>query len=530
MKKQTLFLLICTVFSAYTAQIFAQANQHLSNLTASTAVNVGILPGTDSSISLGSSGKGWKNIYIDNALYIGGTKFLTGNASLFNTGVGLLTLSANTTGSYNTATGFQSLHYNTTGVNNTATGYEALYFNTTGSDNTANGLYALVSNTTGDANTATGLGALYSNTMGEENTATGLDALFNNTTGSDNTANGLYALVSNTTGSKNTALGMVAGDRITTGSKNTFLGCYANSGGGAHNNMTAIGYGATVTSSNHVVIGNSSVTSIGGFVNWSDLSDGRVKKNIKQNVPGLAFINKLRPITYNLDLDAADKIIDPPQLKDKDGKIIQPAQIESDARKAKEQIVYTGFIAQDVEKAAQSLHYDFSGVDKPDNANTLYGLRYSDFVVPIVKGMQELSKMNDAKDSLLAIQQKINADLQKQIDELRAMIVSGQSSLVPSNTGASVQQSTAFSSASLSQNIPNPFTNSTTISYSISQQFSSAKIIITDKNGNALKQINLSGSKGSVSVDASTLISGAYQYALYVDGKMIASKQMILSK
>ena len=43
---------------------------------------------------------------------------------------------------------------------------------------------------------------------------------------------------------------------------------------------------------------------------------------MKENVPGLTFINKLKPITYNLDLDAADKIIQPPAKKDKDGKLI----------------------------------------------------------------------------------------------------------------------------------------------------------------------------------------------------------------
>ena len=63
------------------------------------------------------------------------------------------------------------------------------------------------------------------------------------------------------------------------------------------------------------------------------------------------------------------------------------------------------------------------------------------------------------------------------------------------------------------------------------QQFSSAKIIITDKSGKALKEINVSGSgKGSVNVDASTLSAGAYQYSLYVDGKLIDTKQMVLLK
>ena len=63
----------------------------------------------------------------------------------------------------------------------------------------------------------------------------------------------------------------------------------------------------------------------------------------------------------------------------------QPSQIEINARNAKQQIVYTGFVAQDVEKAAKELNYDFSGVDAAKNDKDLYGLRYSDFVVPLGK-------------------------------------------------------------------------------------------------------------------------------------------------
>jgi hypothetical protein len=44
----------------------------------------------------------------------------------------------------------------------------------------------------------------------------------------------------------------------------------------------ALGYAATVNASNKVVVGNSSVTVIGGQVGWSILSDGRFKSNIKE--------------------------------------------------------------------------------------------------------------------------------------------------------------------------------------------------------------------------------------------------------
>jgi hypothetical protein len=78
------------------------------------------------------------------------------------------------------------------------------------------------------------------------------------------------------------------------------------------------------------------------------------------------------------------------------------------ALQQKEAIVYTGLVAQEVEAAAKRLGFDFSGVDAPKNGNDTYGLRYDEFVVPLIKAVQELSKEND--------------ELQKQIDELKALI------------------------------------------------------------------------------------------------------------
>ena len=67
-------------------------------------------------------------------------------------------------------------------------------------------------------------------------------------------------------------------------------------------------------------------------------------------------------------------------------------------------IVYTGFIAQEVEKAANEVGFNFSGVDAPKNENDFYGLRYAEFVVPLVKAVQE--------------QQKVIEELTKRIEEL----------------------------------------------------------------------------------------------------------------
>jgi hypothetical protein len=76
----------------------------------------------------------------------------------------------------------------------------------------------------------------------------------------------------------------------------------------------------------------------------------------------------------------------------KSGLSQEVSQEELKAKANKARIKYTGFVAQEVEKAAKKLNYDFSGVDAPKNSEDFYGLRYAEFVVPLVKSVQELSK------------------------------------------------------------------------------------------------------------------------------------------
>src|SRR5881409_3833120 len=112
---------------------------------------------------------------------------------------------------------------------------------------------------------------------------------------------------------------------------------------------------------------------------------------MKEDVPGLQFINKLKPITYTLDATGLDKFLQRNITgKNADKQISAAAKATLDkALKEKEQIRYTGFVDQEVEKAAKELHYDFSGVDAAKNENDVYGLRYAEFVVPLVKAVQE---------------------------------------------------------------------------------------------------------------------------------------------
>ncbi len=150
-------------------------------------------------------------------------------------------------------------------------------------------------------------------------------------------------------------------------------------------NASAFGNGAIVTASNQIVIGNSSITSIGGFANWSNFSDGKYKVRVQENVSGLDFIKKLRPITYQLDMDKLAA------LNHTEKKSYCKA---SESQQG--QIVKTGLIAQEVEIAALDVGYDFDGVIKPQHENDHYRLSYSSFVVPLIKAVQEQQAMIEA--------------------------------------------------------------------------------------------------------------------------------------
>ena len=177
-------------------------------------------------------------------------------------------------------------------------------------------------------------------------------------------------------------------------------------------------------------------------------------------------------------------------------------------------------IAQEVEQAASEIGYIFSGVDKPENENSLYGLRYAEFVVPLVKAVQELSSTNK--------------ELTARIEKLESLLNSSTTSPASIDMETSVQKINLESSgnaAILGQNIPNPFEGNTVISYYIPENSSDAKIIFYSERGNWIRSVSISeNGHGQISVNASDLSSGIYQYSLIVNGQTIETRQMGIAK
>lgn len=484
-----------------------------------------------------------------------------------NTAVGTNAMYTNATGGWNTAIGSAALYFNTEGDLNTAIGASALYYNTTGEDNTAIGHSALSDNNTGNYNTALGLGALsyskagnfgtalgtfamynsnstttpftnynvavgyyalrgsfppaqntgnynsalgsqtlYNNSSGSENTAIGMNAMYDNTTGASNTAVGLSSLYYNTTAVRNSALGRNAGSTHINGSFNTFAGAYSGSSAQGFSNSSTLGDAALITASNQVRLGDGGVTSIGGYANWTNISDGRFKNNIQENVPGIEFISKLRPVTYTLDVHGVNQYIN---VKD---------TVKENIYHEKSRIRYTGFIAQEVESAAKELGFDFSGVDAPKNEKDIYGLRYAEFVVPLVKAVQELNlKMNEF-DDLKMENEMIKSILSDEQQQKLKTLLEGKS---PANWQGDLEGPS-----------PNPFNTQTEIKFRLPSTFGSAQLIITDVNGSQVRNVPIQPGlrSSSIIITASELAAGTYSYSLVIDGANVDTKQMVLTK
>jgi hypothetical protein len=339
----------------------------------------------------------------------GTAEWSPGDRGSANTGLGFQALYNNPVNSrLNTAVGHLALFSQSFDpgtsyeFNNTAVGGYALFSNqptstTNGFSNTAIGRSALYSNTTGTFNSGIGAGSLVTNVVGNRNTSVGFSSL-GLTTSSNNTAVGAYALGWNSTGSPNTAIGWKAGGRNgdvitgytgspvtvlsnTNGSYNTFVGVTGVTTQVV--NCTAVGMDAYCDADNQVRLGNVFVTSIGGKVGWSALSDARAKSDVRDLDLGLDFLLALRPVSFRY--------------------------IAGNGR------TDMGFVAQEVEAL---LGDGYNALDIGGDTERTLSLRYTDLIAPLVKAVQEQQAQIEARDARIArLETRIEA-VERQVQSL----------------------------------------------------------------------------------------------------------------
>ena len=129
--------------------------------------------------------------------------------------------------------------------------------------------------------------------------------------------------------------------------------------------MYGTGNGASVNASDKVVIGNTAVSLIGGYApgGWSILSDAQFKKDIKEDVPGLEFINKLKPVTYHLEARKFERFLGRPDS------ILNKMKALMIELKPASRICCGRCL-----KTAQSIGYDFDGIHHPKMIKTIIHL------------------------------------------------------------------------------------------------------------------------------------------------------------
>lgn len=137
-------------------------------------------------------------------------------------------------------------------------------------------------------------------------------------------------------------------------------------------------------------------------------SDRRLKKNIKDDTLGLAFIEMLRPVRYHKmkvlheeeaqsptnEGEGADGTESPPSMFDMDG--VPPNGAREGVSAAEVPTYYeerqTGLIAQEVEEALRKLGKEWSGHHV--HANGIQAIQYGLLTIPLINAVKELSTRN----------------------------------------------------------------------------------------------------------------------------------------
>lgn len=164
-----------------------------------------------------------------------------------------------------------------------------------------------------------------------------------------------------------------------------------------------------------------------------------------------------------------------------------------------------GFLAKEVEEAFPEL------VEVDEDGNQY--VNYIELIPVLVNAINEISQQLPV--------------------EVRSMSVNGNSSASRSGNRTTQRHTDVGldDDAVLYQNTPNPFSENTEIEYYVPSDATSAEIYVFSLNGLLLQTYPVSNfGHGTVIVSGSSLDAGMYVYALVVNGQIVDSKRMLLTR
>lgn len=240
-------------------------------------------------------------------------------------------------------------------------------------------------------------------------------------------------------------------------------------------------------------------------------SDLNLKKEIQAIQNGIATVSQLNPVTFEFKQEEY------PSIGLSGG-------------------TNYGFIAQEVEKILPDLvreEHHPAQYDKEGNlvheALKFKSMNYQGIIPVLTKAIQEqnelindlnsrLSQLENCLSRILPSLCQINhgeirensIDKQQFLENIMNVELSGQETII------------------LNQNIPNPFAESTMITYNIPENVKSAQLHFYDALGKLIKTVDLtSRGSGYIHVFGADLATGAYTYALVADGQIVSTRKMV---
>lgn len=292
---------------------------------------------------------------------------------------------------------------------------------------------------------------------------------------------------------------------------------------------------------------------------WDQTSDVRLKTNITPFTDGLNIVKEINPVNYKYNGKAGTETI----------------------------LQHIGILAQDMQQVAPyTVGTYMAKLDSTDTLETqLLTFNPHGLFFVLINAVKQLDSTNTAlaindstkgaeiqamqtTDSTLKIklltQDSMITSMQNQLNQLASVITdccnnngnNGNNghgnNLIPSSTNNSEQNNRSMnvndnvlkgettltdvelsnkSMVLLNQNVANPFTEQTTISYYLPDNIQHAQILFFDQSGKIIKTIDITErGKGQLNVFAHDLSSGIYTYSLIVDGQTVETKKMVKTK
>ena len=206
-----------------------------------------------------------------------------------------------------------------------------------------------------------------------------------------------------------------------------------------------------------------------------------------------------------------------------------------------------GLIAQDVETILPELVnenvfpalYDTNGI-QTSPAVTYKTIDYVKLIPILIQGSKEQIHAIDSLENIVEVQDSINTALQDQINTLYGMIttccnnnsnMSQNNSMQQNQNGNSLDVTLTdnIPSIVLDQNVPNPFAEQTTITYTLTDGVQKAQMLFYNIEGKLIQSVDLSNTagQGQINVFANDLSTGVYTYSLVVNGQIKGTKRMV---